>query len=111
MLVNPQVASRGWALTQVVRGEGPKRFCGCSLRTSRWRYTEWDEGRAGRELYNHDIDHQELVNLADDPDRTEAVAEWSRQLRKAVAASFPAGAGMPPRVRGDGGWPPVLGNP
>jgi arylsulfatase A-like enzyme len=52
MLKDPTVAGRGWALTQVVRGGGmpradeeAKRVFGFSLRTPRWRYTEWDEGR------------------------------------------------------------------
>ena len=71
MLKDPTVAGRGWALTQVVRGGGSKarrrepggegdgkRFFGYSLRTPRWRYTEWDEGAQGRELYDHDADPQ-----------------------------------------------------
>jgi len=40
------------------------RFFGYSLRTARWRYTEWDQGDQGRELYDHDADPRELVNLA-----------------------------------------------
>ena len=37
------------------------------MRTDRYRYTEWvglDGGVKGRELYDHDADPLELVNLA-----------------------------------------------
>ena len=40
---------------------------GRSVRTERWRYTEWDEGRQGAELYDHDSDPAEMKNLANDP--------------------------------------------
>jgi arylsulfatase A-like enzyme len=90
---------RGWAITQVVRrrrGEnGPEPFFGYSLRTPRWRYTEWDEGREGRELYDHDADPRELTNLADDPAHAEAVTDLSAQLRQAVATTLPADGTTP----------------
>jgi iduronate 2-sulfatase len=35
-----------------------------SLRTTQWRYTEWDHGRRGTELYDHQHDPYELRNLA-----------------------------------------------
>ncbi|MFT3855914.1 MAG: sulfatase [Ilumatobacteraceae bacterium] len=51
------------AYTQVKR----KTIMGRSVRTERWRYTEWDEGRAGAELYDHKNDEGEFTNLANDP--------------------------------------------
>jgi len=42
---------------------------GRSIRTDRYRYTEWDEGREGVELYDYETDPEEHVNLAHNPDR------------------------------------------
>ena len=86
-----------------------KRFSGYSLRTPRWRYTEWDEGREGRELYDHESDPKELTNLADDQAHATTVADLSKQLRDAVTATFPA-SGKTPVLR-EGMWMPNLTNP
>lgn len=40
---------------------------GRSIRTELWRYTEWEEGKKGRELYDHRRDPAEEHNLADSP--------------------------------------------
>ena len=53
---------------------------GYSIRTDRWRYTEWLEGRAGRELYDHASDSGEVHNLANDPKQAGIVAKLSKQL-------------------------------
>jgi len=82
------------------------RFFGYSLRTPRWRYTEWDEGNEGRELYDHDNDPRELTNLADKPAQQETVAELSKQLRAAVQTTFPLD-GKRPAVKGSM-WSPDL---
>jgi iduronate 2-sulfatase len=38
---------------------------GYSIRTERWRYTEWGtNGEHGRELYDHTSDPHEYTNLA-----------------------------------------------
>ena len=79
---------------------------GYSLRTPRWRYTEWDEGHAGRELYDHDADPRELTNLAEAPAHTGDVAELSQRLREAVATTFPP-SGETPIPRRET-WGPTL---
>jgi iduronate 2-sulfatase len=122
LLRDATVTGRGWALTQVVRGGGFKRFgaspsvgddvprfFGYSLRTERWRYTEWDEGKEGRELYDHDADPKEITNLAEDPGRAALVGELSAKLRAAVKTTFPAD-GKTPELRPDM-WAPNLTNP
>ena len=110
MLADPDQPGRDWALTQVTRPGGKKEgtppFAGYSLRTPRWRYTEWDDGRRGRELYDHEADHRELTNLADDPGHADNVAALSRQLRAAVAQTLPASGTTPP-LRPET-WGPVL---
>ena len=113
MLKDPTVEGRGWALTHVTRRGRPKQnepeFHGYSLRTPRWRYTEWDEGRQGRELYDHDADGRELKNLAEDPAHATTVEQLAQQLRAAVKASLPP-SGVRPPVQ-PGLWSPVLTTP
>ena len=69
------------AITQVARGSGPtERFMGRSVRTERWRYTEWDGGKKGAELYDHDADPHEYRNLAADPKHARTIQELKRLL-------------------------------
>jgi len=48
----------------VRRGNAQKWVFGYSLRTERYRYTMWEEGREGEELYDYETDTRELKNLA-----------------------------------------------
>lgn len=109
MLTDPQASGRGWALTQVTRRGGGDRFFGYSIRTQRWRYTEWDEGRQGRELYDHDADPREQTNLALRPEHADTVRELSTELRAAVDATFPESGETPPLRPGT--WAPNLTDP
>lgn len=91
-----------------VGGEtGGGRLFGYSLRTARWRYTEWGEGGAqGRELYDHETDPRELANLAQAAAHADTARELSAQLRAAVKASLPPSGKIPePR---EGHWSPVF---
>ena len=76
LLLDPSAAVREAAFTQARRGANAEHW-GRSVRTSRWRCTEWDEGRNGIELYDHETDPGEFTNLATDP----RYAETLQQLR------------------------------
>jgi uncharacterized sulfatase len=81
-------AQRPWkkgAFTQVTRGEK----LGYTLRTERWRYTEWDGGQAGVELYDHDADPRELKNLAGDPQQAKTLEELKSLLAAGWKGSLP----------------------
>jgi uncharacterized sulfatase len=89
LLENPQAAWDRPAFTQVQRGGFP----GYSVRTERWRYTEWDDGKQGAQLYDHDADPNELRNLAGDPKYGDVVTtmqalvkkNWPRRIQGGVA--------------------------
>jgi iduronate 2-sulfatase len=126
LLRDPSAPGRGWALTQVNRGggggagagkakgkaaatkaeSGGGRFSGYSLRTPRWRYTEWDAGKQGRELYDHDNDPRELTNLATLPAHATTVATLSAQLQAAVKTTFPPSGKVPEIIEGT--WAPIV---
>ncbi len=69
------------AVTQVWHN---KKAWGYSIRTDHWRYTEWLEGNAGRELYDHRNDPEEIHNLASDPDQSETVQRLAKRLQPYV---------------------------
>ena len=90
LLDDPNRPWKPGAVTQVRRGAKKDQFMGYSLRTERWRYTEWDEGKRGVELYDHANDPHEFTNLASDPKHAATLKELQRQLREAVQAGKPA---------------------
>jgi uncharacterized sulfatase len=97
LLQDPQAAWTEAAHTQVLRGE----LVGRSVRTPRWRYTEWDEGRAGAQLYDHDADPREYRNLADDPQYASVRATLRRLLQpKGDVRKRAAAAPKPPVTTG-----------
>jgi len=61
---------------------------GYSLRTARYRYTEWGEnGAAGKELYDHQSDPNEMKNLANDDASREIMDRLAEQLHDRVQAA------------------------
>ncbi|MEZ6126370.1 MAG: sulfatase-like hydrolase/transferase [Planctomycetaceae bacterium] len=86
-LKNPAEQPRSSAFTQY--------DVGYSLRTDRYRYTEWGpEAKQGRELYDHENDPQEMQNLADDPGRQDVIRQLSNELRERIAAGQKPPAGL-----------------
>jgi uncharacterized sulfatase len=78
LLEDPRAPWGRPAFTQVQRGGFP----GYSVRTERWRYTEWDDGKQGAQLYDHDADPHELRNLAGDPKYAKVVEEMKALVKK-----------------------------
>ena len=54
---------------------------GRSVRTERYRYTEWDGGQHGVQLYDYQTDPKELKNLAEDAKYADAVKEMKGLLK------------------------------
>jgi uncharacterized sulfatase len=90
LLDDPKAAWDHPAFTQVSRGTptttGDKSkesnwFMGRSIRTERYRYTEWDDGKKGTQLYDYESDPGELKNLANDPGSAKIVAEMKARLK------------------------------
>lgn len=83
LLEDPEAPWPHAAFTQTRRGGGGEAFFGRSIRTERWRYTEWGEaGRRGVELYDHVMDPNERTNLAADPRHAQTILQLSRKLRE-----------------------------
>jgi uncharacterized sulfatase len=78
LLRNPDAAWDKPAYTVVMRGGK----LGRALHTERYRYTEWDEGRLGVELYDHNWDPNEYHNLASDAQNRPLLRELSAALRR-----------------------------
>ena len=82
LLTDP--AGKDWTKPAVTQVWHNKKSWGYSIRNERYRYTEWLEGKAGRELYDHSTDPNEVTNLADIPQHAKTVAELSTQLKPFV---------------------------
>lgn len=95
VLSDPNAKVKSVALTQTPRPNYPRgklpTVMGYSIRTGRYRYTEWREFKTGeahaRELYDHKSDPLETVNLAGHDDRKSTIAELAILLDQKVAAS------------------------
>jgi arylsulfatase A-like enzyme len=81
MLDDPGASVKQMAFTQVRNGY--------SVRTARYRYTEWSEGTQGVQLHDLDQDPRETRNLANDPSHAQTRAELSRALAAYRAGQRP----------------------
>ena len=92
---------QGAAFSVVEREAG---YLGRSIRTRRYRYTEWPDGSA--ELYDHDVDPNEWTNLAKGPTAHPALGELRRLLDEHEAPSDPTAPRPAPKA--SSGRPNVL---
>ncbi len=83
LLQDPNADGYDFAFSQV----GRRDVVGRSVRTTRWRYTEWDRGEKGVQLYDHSKDPTEQVNLAHSAEHTEIIGE----LRGVLAEHYRGG--------------------
>jgi iduronate 2-sulfatase len=95
LLRDPHATWEHAALTQTPRKVGERDIMGYSVRTERWRYTEWGEnGAHGRELYDHDADPFEHTNLAANGAATQSsvIAPLKVAMEQLKAVSKKSGA-------------------
>lgn len=81
LLEDPSRPGKPAAFTLVTRGP---RQRGDSVRTDRWRYTQWSDGT--HELYDHKLDPEETRNVAGQPENRELLDELAARLRPHAAA-------------------------
>lgn len=98
LLADPTATWDRPAFTQVSRGtptatgeatKDAKWFMGRSVRTERYRYTEWAGGEKGVQLYDYTTDPNEFTNLATEPKHAETVAAMKKLLPRPNAESKP----------------------
>ena len=75
VLEDPSRTHKDAAFTLVTRG--PQRF-GHSVRTARWRFTQWSDGTS--ELYDHDADAEETRDVSKNPEHAAIIAELKERL-------------------------------
>ena len=91
LLQDPKAKWDKPAFTQVWRGDSS----GHSVRTERYRYTEWDGGKQGVELYDYETDPTENHNFASDPKYATIVT----QLKQLVKANWQNEFRPPPEAK------------
>jgi arylsulfatase A-like enzyme len=89
LLDDPKQPFKPAAFSQYPRG---KETMGRSMRTDRYRYTEWQDKTGqptARELYDHQADPQENTNLANRPEHRALVEKLHAQLQAGWQAALP----------------------
>jgi uncharacterized sulfatase len=82
LLADPSGDGKGYAFTMVTRAKGKETLIGRSVRTDHWRYTEWDEGREGIELYDETSDPEENHDVSKNPANAQIIASLKSLFEK-----------------------------
>jgi arylsulfatase A-like enzyme len=89
LLDDPERSWKRAAFSQYPRG----RVMGYSMKTKRFRYTEWQDRQTGdvmaRELYDHEKDPHENVNVAGKPEHGPDVKRLSEMVKQGWRAALP----------------------
>ena len=89
LVENPARAWKKAAFSQYPRG----KVMGYSMRTKRFRYTEWKNRKTGevldRELYDHETDPQENLNAVSQPKYGKDVGRLAQMLKAGWQAARP----------------------
>lgn len=88
LVENPNRPWKKAAFSQYPRG----KVMGYTMRTERFRYTEWQDRKTGevmaRELYDHEKDPQENINAAAHPQYEQDVKQLAVMLKKGWRAAL-----------------------
>jgi len=86
---NPQRPWKKAAFSQYPRG----KIMGHTMRTERFRYTEWRNRKTNelmaRELYDHEKDPQENINAVDQPQYERDIRRLEGMLKRGWRAALP----------------------
>jgi iduronate 2-sulfatase len=92
LFLDPERPWKTAAFSQFQRGYF-HRFMGRAIRTERYRYIEWRDRLDGHlvavELYDHQSDPMENINIAKDPGNEELVKQLAERLRLGWPAAKP----------------------
>jgi uncharacterized sulfatase len=80
LLADPSGPGKDGAYTLMRGKPGDSPMDGRSVRTDRWRYTEWSTGDVA--LFDHDKDPGEYYNLASHPEYKDTCAELKLLLHR-----------------------------
>lgn len=93
LLENPAREWKTGAISQFPRSDKGQSLMGYSLRTDRYRLTEWRNRKTGEavayELYDHQTDPEENQSLANQPEHAELVKQLAAQLKSGWQGNRP----------------------